>query len=328
MKLSNLAIKQAKSIDRDYTLSDGGGLYILIKKTGSKLWRYGFRFNGKPRLLALGRYPETTLKHAREKHLQARRLLEHGIDPCQDKQAKKERENISKNCTVMDLCEKFINDKKVTQGRIKILRSFAGRRIYPIIGNLPVCDLNVETLIGFFEELKKFNQQNIFKWSVHILSGAFTIAIALGIVDRNPINDIKSIIPRAVSGHWKSLDEKKLSGFLKDVFSREPTVPIVALRLLLFSMVRVSEVVSAEWKDVDLDNGVWTIPYTKMKMGKNVINPDTTNHIIPLPRQAVEMLRAIPKNNGFIFPNIRTQKGAMWRDTVLRQIKIYDTTVH
>jgi len=89
MKLTGIKVSEAKPSDRERKLSDGGGLYLLIKPNGTKTWRYKYRFNGKELTLAIGLYPEVSLKLARQRHKAARELLASGVDPNQDKRDQK-----------------------------------------------------------------------------------------------------------------------------------------------------------------------------------------------------------------------------------------------
>ena len=89
MKLTGTKVAEAKPADRERKLSDGGGLYLLVKPNGTKSWRYKYRFNGRELTLAIGLFPEISLKQARQRHQAAREMLASGIDPNQDKRDRK-----------------------------------------------------------------------------------------------------------------------------------------------------------------------------------------------------------------------------------------------
>ena len=98
MKLTDTAIRKAKPKDKPYKLVDGQGLFLLVMPsgsntpTGSKLWRWKYRFGGKEKLMALGQYPETSLAEARDKHHEKRKLRNSGIDPMKDEKVRQNRQ--------------------------------------------------------------------------------------------------------------------------------------------------------------------------------------------------------------------------------------------
>lgn len=196
MALSDVAIKQAKPQAKTQKLADGGGLYLEVTPAGGKLWRYKYRYGGKEKRLALGAYPEISLKDARERHLQARKLIADGIDPGEHRKAVKIEQAKIENNTFRIWGDKWHQYWKA--GKSERHTEYVKRRletdIYPIIGDLPITAINAPEIVRTVKSIANRGALEMAKKAHQHIGQIFRYAIAHGDesdVTRNPANDIK-----------------------------------------------------------------------------------------------------------------------------------------
>jgi integrase len=278
-------------------MSDGYGMYVLVQPNGSKLFRFGYRFGGKQKLLALGRYPVTTLAMARDKHMDARRLIAQGIDPAAQRQAEK-----TAGTTFRDVAEQWYTNwrtnKSVRYG------DYVGRRlkddIYPAIGSLPIAKIEAPAIVGLCKGIEARGAYEIARKTMGTIGQVFRFGVAHGHCQRNPVADVRpaDVFKPTTKGHHATVEVDKLPSLLRAMYEYQGTaVTKFAMRLTAYTVVRTGELLGAEWSEVNLDAAEWRIPLERMKM--------RTPHIVLLSPQAVEILRAIYQLTGrgkYVFP--------------------------
>jgi hypothetical protein len=139
--LTDTAVKNAKPKDKTYTLGDGGGMYLEVTPTGAKFWRMAYRQpNGKNNRLTFGTYPEVTLAVARERRLAARRLLDRGIDPGQDKKERQREQGEANANTFEKLARDWLTKTAVARASSTQDKNTAWleRNVFPQIGAMPI----------------------------------------------------------------------------------------------------------------------------------------------------------------------------------------------
>lgn len=292
MPLSDTAIRAAKPQAKPLKMSDSGGLFLLLTPAGGKWWRYSYRFNGKQKTLSLGTYPDTGLRDAREKHAEARKLLAQGIDPGETRKAiKAAREGSAANSFEVVAREWWASHMgtKAVSHRDKVLRRFE-LYLFPWIGNKPIADITAPQVLEAVKRIEKLGILETAHRALQTCGQVFRYAVQNGRAVRDVTADLKGALPQPSIKHMATFTEpKQVAELLRalDGFSGTFTVQC-ALKIAPMLFVRPGELRMAKWADIDLDAGEWRYMVTKTK----------TDHLVPLPRQAVAILRELHPLSG------------------------------
>lgn len=320
MKLSDKTCKTAKPKEKSYKLFDGGGLFLEITSNGSKLWRLKYRYLGKEKRISLGAYPIVSLADARTGRDKAKKLLTQGIDPSgAKKEVKRDAIRNAENTFKAVALEWHENQKPIWSKNhaLNVMRRF-DVDIFPYIGNRPIADLNPpEVLEEVLRRIEKRGALDVTARVKQICGQVFRYGIATGRCQRDATADLKGALKANQTQHFACLDIKEMPEFLDTLERNEARLfhrTRRAIRLLMLTFVRTSELVNATWDEFDLDNALWEIPGWRMKMR----NP----HIVPLSRQAVALLREQKKETGhlntpWVFPAQPRPKDPMSNNTIL-----------
>ena len=308
-KLSATGVKNALPAEKSYKLADGGGLYLLVTTAGGKYWRYDYRFAGARKTLALGAYPDTSLKNAREQHAGARQMLADTIDPSAQKKLQKLHADIDAGNTFTAVADEWRAMHLVEKSDSYRLRSerILFNDLYPAIGFRPVKEISsVEVLAA----LRKIENRTVdIAHRARQLTGLiFRYAIATGRADRDPTVDLKGALKsRKVNHHAAITDPRGVGMLLRDMEGYEGR-PVVkaALELSVLLFQRPGEIRKMKWEEINWSGNRWEIPAEKMKMARD--------HIVPLSRQAITALKRIEPITGrfpYVFPNERSRTRPM-----------------
>lgn len=315
MPLTDRTIKQAKPKPRDYKLFDEKGLYVLLKINGSKYWRFKYRFLRREKSLALGIYPDVSLKEARIMRDDARKLLSQNLDPGQSKQHEKNAEKIKAANSFRVVAEEWhdINKQKWTEDHAERVLYSLEKDIFPFIGNLSIADIQPTELLNVIKRIEKRDALDLAKRLLQRCSAVFTHAVITGRVTYNPARDLTSAIRTRKTTHQPSIPRAELPTLLKRIDSYDGLDQTkLALRLLIHTFVRPGELRKARWAEFDLTTKQWHIPGERMKMG--------TEHIVPLTKQAINILKElepITGHLGLVFPGERNDRKPMSENTLL-----------
>ncbi|MGI3476319.1 tyrosine-type recombinase/integrase [Providencia stuartii] len=301
MKLTVKQIDSSKPKEKDYKLSDGGGLYLLVKTNGGKYWRLKYRIDGKEKLLAIGIYPTVTLADARRKRDDAKRLLADGIDPNQQRKEQKQASKIDSVNTFKNIALEWYEGRKDCWSvgyRDDMMDAFE-KDVFPYIGNRPIAEIKPMELLevlsimekrGATEKLKKVRQRCGEVWKYAIITGR---------AEYNPAPDLASAFVPHKREHYAHLSVSELPDFLSSIDKYMGSQIVrVALRVLILTGVRPGELRKAEWSEINFDTKIWEIPAEKMKMRRP--------HIVPLSEQVIDLLKQIRPISGsyqYIFPS-------------------------
>ncbi|MEQ4694556.1 tyrosine-type recombinase/integrase [Providencia manganoxydans] len=301
MKLTVKQIDSSKPKEKNYKLSDGGGLYLLVKTNGGRYWRLKYRIDGKEKLLAIGIYPTVTLADARRKRDDAKRLLADGIDPNQQRKEQKQASKIDSVNTFKNIALEWYEGRKDRWSvgyRDDMMDAFE-KDVFPYIGNRPIAEIKPMELLevlsimekrGATEKLKKVRQRCGEVWKYAIITGR---------AEYNPAPDLASAFVPHKREHYAHLSVSELPEFLSSIDKYMGSQIVrVALRVLILTGVRPGELRKAEWSEINFDTGVWEIPAEKMKMRRP--------HIVPLSEQVIDLLKQIHPISGsyqYIFPS-------------------------
>ncbi len=311
-------VSKEKGLPVPDRLSDGGGLYLEVSPAGGKWWRLKFRHGGKEKRLSLGVYPDVGLKLARERRDEARRLLASGIDPSDHRKATKtaqvERAGNSFEVIAREWYARHSHGWVDKHGS-RILRRLE-TDIFPWIGGRPIAEVTAPELLA---ALRHIEGRGAIETAHRVLSSCgqvFRYAVATGRAERDPSGDLRGALPPAKGKHFAAVtDPRRVGDLLRSLDGYQGTFAVrCALRLAPLVFVRPGELRAAEWADIDLDAGEWRYTVSKTK----------TPHIVPLSRQAVEILREIQPLTGqgrYVFPSARSPQRPMSDNAVLAALR-------
>ena len=289
-----------------YRMSDGHGLYLQVQPNGTKLWHYGFRFEGRQRLLSIGTYPTVTLAAAREAHMEARRKIVAGINPAAEKQAQKRTE---RGTTFEDVIQLWLQHWK-TQKTLRYVKQMEARidgDILPAIGGRPIREIEAPELVAISKAIENRGAHELARRALETIGQVFRFAIANGMATRNPASDVKpaDVLKPVKARNHPRVGAKELPALSKAIIGYSGAITSLAMRLMAYTFVRTSELVGARWEEFTLDGDSprWDIPAERMKMD--------TPHIVPLSNQAVKVLLTLRKLTGageYVFPGAGNAK--------------------
>lgn len=314
MALTDTALRNAKPGPTLTRIADEKGLCLEIAPNGGKRWRFRYRFNGKANMLSLGVYPDVSLKAARYRRDEARRLLTQGIDPAQvrkDQKAETIEDANTFERVAREWFAKFQPSWSDSHGE-RIMRRFE-RDVFPWIGNRPIREILAPELLTVARRIEERGRIETAHRALQNCGQVFRYGVATGRADRDPTGDLRGAIPPSKVKHHPSItDPKEIAQLLRAIDGYQGSlVTSCALRLAPLVFVRPGELRQAEWTEIDLDAAEWRIPAGKMKMGEQ--------HIVPLSKQAVTILQEIFPLTGhgrYVFPSERTEARPMSENTV------------
>ncbi|CAM3793820.1 integrase [Kerstersia gyiorum] len=302
MPLTDTACRQAKPTDKARKLTDGDGLYLLVNQTG-KYWRMDYRYGGKRKTLAIGVYPTVGLADARERCQDARKLLASGIDPSEQKKADKRASLLAASNSFEAVALAWIAERQSQVSPSTHDHTLARMQndVFSWLGKRPITEIDAPEILAV---LKRMDARGV-RFSAHKtrseISRVFRFGIKEGYCKSDPARDLVGAIPQAKQQHFASItDPAKVGEMLRAFEGFSGTFPVLcALRLAPMLFVRPGELRAAEWADIDLDRAEWRYRVTKTD----------TDHLVPLPRQAVAVLRdlhTLTGNGRYLFPGGRT----------------------
>ena len=292
MKLTSTAINKTKSRDKDYKLFDGNGLYLLVKKSGSKLWRLKYRYLGKEKTLSIGQFPLISLKAAREAANDAKIKLSNGIDPSAERQQIKRARMAEQENSFEAIAREWaeINDLWSDAHRKRVIRSLE-KDVFPHVGNLAVTDIQTPDMLSVIRSVESRDALDLASRILQRSSAVFRYAIQTGRCQINPMSELAGVIKRRKVQHMASVPREELPALVKAIEGYDGyPVTKYALKILMLSFVRPGELRGARWDEFDMEAAEWRIPGERMKMG--------TEHIVPLSTQTLENLRLLKPLTG------------------------------
>ena len=319
MPLTDTKVKNARPQDKPYTLQDGQGLYLEVRPTGSKFWRYRYWLtSSKDGRYTIGEYPSVSLSDARREREWAREQVKLGHNPT-DVRKQEKQQNLAESVNTFELVAKeWIEKKRLhwTAGTTEQTESFLAINCYPAFGHKPIRNVTAHEILAVLREMEKRGSVSSALKVRQWCSAIFCYAVATLRADSDPAAALKgAIIPK------KTQNSRCLMGDeLRQYFSRAseytgyPQTKL-ALLLLPFLFVRQAELRNGEWTEADFDNELWIIPASKMKMGRA--------HSVPLSKTALRLLKelhAATGKTGLMFPSIKNPRKVLDSNTLNRAI--------
>ena len=324
MPLTDIKVRNLKPGTKQQKHFDSGGLFVLVTPAGGKCWRLKYRFGGKEKQLALGRYPEVSLKKARMKRDKAREQLSDGIDPSEFLKAQKaslaERSENSFEVVAREWHGKFTPSWSATHAATTIRR--LERDVFPWMGSSPIDNIKAPELLTVLRRIESRGAMETAHRVKTICGQVFRYSVATGRADRDVAADLKGALPPVSKKHHPSITEPaKVGGLLRAIDSYEGSFVVkCALGLAALVFVRPGELRQAEWSEFDLGAGEWNIPVERMKLPKMAKEARKgEKHLVPLSTQAVAILRELHPMTGqgcFVFPSSRSVARPMSDNTI------------
>jgi len=321
LPLSDAEIRNAKAKDKAYKLTDGRGLYLEVLSTGGKSWRFKYVFASKEKRMVFGLWPEVSLKQARQRRDEARSLVAEGIDPG-EKRKQDKAEAVAQGEEDANTFEVVAREWQAQQVRVwseghalKVLSTME-QHLFPAFGHIPIARLRAPDILPVLRRVEEKGIAYTAKRLRQYCEAVFVYAIATGRAERNVGADLRgALLPCRVKNRPAIVEPKAVGKLLRAIDGYEGSpVTLAAMKLAPLLFVRPGELRQAEWAEIDLDaehGPQWVIPAEKMKM--------RAAHIVPLPRQAVEIiteLHALTGDGRYLFPCNRTKGRCMSNMTI------------
>lgn len=297
--LTDTAIRQSKPRPKPYKLFDGGGLFVLVNRDGSRYWRFRYTFARREKLLSMGVYPHVSLAQARERRDEARKLLAQGIDPSAKRKAEKAAGTDTFEALAREWIERHLSGKAPGH-RDKIIRRLE-RDVFPWLGSRPVAEIAAPDVLSVARRIADRGALETAHRAQQNIGQVIRYAVATGRAVHDPTASLCGALPPAEKGHFPApTDPAAVTALLRSLDGFKGTFTVAcALKLAPLVFVRPGELRSMRWADVDLAATEWrfTVPKTK------------TEHLVPLSAQAIAILREIEPLTGrsaYVFPSART----------------------
>ena len=311
--LTDTKLRNLKPREALFRLADTNGLCIEVRPTGSKIWRYRYRFAGKANMLTVGEYPAVSLAEARAERDRARAVLKAGSDPAQvariQRAAKIEQAGNTFAVVAEELMGKRV--KKLSPGSVARERRMLEKDLGPFIGDLPIQDITAPLLLMALRKIEGRGAVETAHRARAAASLVFRYAVATGRTKHNPASDLIGALSSTKTKHFASLTEPtEVAKLLKAIYGYQGS-PIVSASLRLSAMlfVRPGELRHARWEDINLDTAEWRYVTSKTKV----------SHIVPLAKQALEALREVQpytRRSQYVFPGVRSASKPISENTI------------
>lgn len=305
MPLTDTAVRQAKPTDKEFSITDGGGLSLFVAPNGTKSWHFRYSWHGKQPRMSLGTYPEIGLKDAREKRDQARALVAKGIDP---RSQRREEKRVAASGAVKTF--KVVANEwheftvprwvKSEKGAAYQSRFYLEKDLIPTLGNIPIAEVKRSDVLAALRRIEKRDALNSAKKCRSWLNKIFRFAIASGYLENNPASDLDIVAKKEPPvRHNPMLRRHELKQFFRTLHEFHGTASYVksAIRILFLTAVRQGELRIAPEAQFDMGADLWTIPPDTVKQLRKVIRSkdgdDIPPYLVPLSRQAKDEVRKV-----------------------------------
>jgi integrase len=315
--LTDIQVRNAKPKAKDFKLSDGRGLYLLVNTAGGRLWRFDYSFAGKRKTLALGAYPIVTLADARQRRDDAKRLLDNDVDPSANRKAVRAAKNEAQANSFEVIAREWHDHKKAewSNDHAATILTRMEKDIFPWIGKKPLTEVTAKDIKSVLDRIKSRGTMEAARRLLTITGQVFTYAISTDRANFNIAAGLKGYLPPSskTKKHMAAVtDPKELSPLLRAIDAYQGGfIAQCALKLLPLFFVRPGELRHMEWAEIDFDAEQWNIPGPKMKM--------KVPHIVPLSAQAIAILKELQPLTGhgkYVFPSTRSFDRCMSDNTI------------
>ncbi|KFC84275.1 MULTISPECIES: integrase arm-type DNA-binding domain-containing protein [Enterobacteriaceae] len=336
MALTDIKVRTAKPTDKQYKLTDGNGMHLLVHPNGSKYWRLQYRFSGKQKMLALGVYPDVSLADARARRDEARKLLANSIDPGDKKKNDKVEQEEARTFEQLAIEWHATNKKWSEEHSRRVLKSLEDN-LFPAIGKRNIIDLKTRDLLAPIKAVELSGRLEVASRLQQRTTAIMRYAVQSGLLDYNPAQEMAGAVASSNRQHRPALELRRTPELLQriDSYTGRPLTRL-AVELTLLVFIRSSELRFARWSEIDFETSMWTIPAEReaiegikhSQRGSKMRTP----HLVPLSRQALAILKQVHKLSGdrdFVFIGDHDHRKPMSENTVNKSLRVmgYDTQV-
>lgn len=298
--LTDYMVKNAKSKEKSYIISDGGGLYLQISPNGSKYWILRIYVSGKEIRRSLGTYPEISLKAARNKAFQIKQQRNHDFD--------------SDKLTFGEVYQKYYEFHYVnlSESYLKVINLRWENYIKPNFDRIKLREITPSMIASLCKNIDRHGYHETAKRVMLMMSAVYDYAIAEGFIDTNPAISIGKVLQnRTAVSHAALTNEKEISLLMRNIYAYDKDLVRFAMIFSAMTFCRPGEIRHAEWREIDMKNALWTIGADKMKMRRE--------HVVPLSSQCLELLAELRHMTGgsrWLFPSARSETRSMSKGAV------------
>ncbi len=319
--LTHTEVQKAKALEKDLTLHDGDGLFLLVKTTGKKLWRFRYLRPGTSSrtMVSLGAYPALSLADARQIRAEKLAILARGIDPQAKEAEEAEQKQVAQESIFLNVAKQWFALKQAsvsTKHAEDIWRSLE-KDILPSIENVPVQDIKARLLIQVLEPIKARGALETVRRLVQRINEIMIYAVNTGLIDANPASGIGNAFERPKKQHMPTIRPEELPKLMRTISMSNLSIPTrCLLEWQLLTLIRPAEASATAWAEIDIENREWRIPAERMKAKRD--------HIVPLSDQALEILEIMHPISGgreHVFPSRNDPRKPMNSQTANAALK-------
>ncbi|HGX3269385.1 TPA: tyrosine-type recombinase/integrase [Citrobacter koseri] len=336
MALTDIKVRTAKPTDKQYKLTDGNGMHLLVHPNGSRYWRLQYRFGGKQKMLALGVYPDVSLADARVRRDDARKLLANGIDPGDKKKNDKVEQEEARTFEELAVEWHATNKKWSEEHSRRVLKSLEDN-LFPAIGKRNITELKTRDLLAPIKAVELSGRLEVASRLQQRTTAIMRYAVQSGLLDYNPAQEMAGAVASSNRQHRPALELRRTPELLQriDSYTGRPLTRL-AVELTLLVFIRSSELRFARWSEIDFETSMWTIPAEReaiegvkhSQRGSKMRTP----HLVPLSHQALAILKHVHELSGdrdFVFIGDHDHRKPMSENTVNKALRVmgYDTKV-
>lgn len=308
-KLTDTQIRQAKPKEKDYPLSDGGGLRLMVKKNGAKTWIFNYYkpFTKTKNNITIGQYPAVTLAQAREKRAEYKSLLAQNLDPVQQREQQRQEQAGHLSRTFAKMAQQWFEMRQqqanFSERTAKDTLALIERHILPRFGKYPISEITPLIAINALKPLEAEGKLETVKKIISKLNDVMRFALHRGFISANPLSEIHKEFDKPISKGMNTIEPEELGSFLAKLYhakdnERFSLKSFYAVMLTLLTGSRPSEIAKARWEDVNLDERLWR--YRVQKGNKNL--PQGRLHTVTLSTQAVAVFEKMKAYNAAVYP--------------------------
>lgn len=320
MALTSVEISQAKPRDKEYKLTDGGGLYILVRPNGAKLWKHKVRIHGREQKLSYGAYPLVSLKEARMKRDETKLAMTRGEDPVQQRREEKLAAMFRSANRFAEVAEEFIAKREaegLAPATVKKSKWFL-QLLQPSIGHRPIAEITPQELLAALRKIEKKGHRESAKKSRSFASRVFQYGFATGRCTNDPATFLRGALIAPVAKSYAAIIDPKEVGVLLRVIDEFDGFPAsrYALNILPHVFVRPGELRLADWREFNFEKAEWVIPAGRMKARQE--------HRVPLSRQVKDMLLELGElrgMEGLVFASLHARGRPLSENTINQALR-------
>lgn len=319
--LTHTEVQKAKALEKDLTLHDGDGLFLLVKTTGKKLWRFRYLRPGTSSrtMVSLGAYPALSLADARQIRAEKLAILARGIDPQAKEAEEAEQKQVAQESIFLNVAKQWfaLKQASVSAKHAEDIWRSLEKDILPSIENIPVQDIKARFLIQVLEPIKARGALETVRRLVQRINEIMIYSVNTGLIDANPASGIGNAFERPKKQHMPTIRPEELPKLMRTISMSNLSIPTrCLLEWQLLTLIRPAEASATAWAEIDIENREWRIPAERMKAKRD--------HVVPLSDQALEILEIMHPISGqreYVFPSRNDPRKAMNSQTANAALK-------